>query len=82
MEIHVYQSRIWGFNILFYFKVIYSVTVVTGDTQYAGTDTRIYLTVFGANGSTEEMLLPKNEDRLVFRFLHSGKRNVAIKSFF
>ncbi|XP_068166911.1 lipoxygenase homology domain-containing protein 1 [Antennarius striatus] len=44
-------------------KVIYSTTVVTGDTQYAGTDTRIFLTVFGVNGSTEEMLLPKNEDR-------------------
>uniref|UniRef100_A0A4W6CJK4 Lipoxygenase homology PLAT domains 1 n=1 Tax=Lates calcarifer TaxID=8187 RepID=A0A4W6CJK4_LATCA len=44
-------------------KVIYSVTVVTGDTQYAGTDTNIFLTVYGANGSTEEMLLPKNEDR-------------------
>ncbi|XP_058493118.1 lipoxygenase homology domain-containing protein 1 [Solea solea] len=44
-------------------KVMYSATVVTGDTQYAGTDTNIFLTVFGANGSTEEMLLPKNGDR-------------------
>ncbi|XP_061134122.1 lipoxygenase homology domain-containing protein 1-like isoform X3 [Syngnathus typhle] len=44
-------------------KVIYSTTVVTGDTQYAGTDTNIFLTVFGANGTTEEILLPKNEDR-------------------
>ncbi|XP_029365801.1 lipoxygenase homology domain-containing protein 1-like [Echeneis naucrates] len=44
-------------------EVIYSVTVVTGDTKYAGTDTNIFLTVFGANGTTEEMLLPKNEDR-------------------
>ncbi|KAM7415994.1 hypothetical protein PAMA_018188 [Pampus argenteus] len=44
-------------------KVVYSATVVTGDTQYAGTDTNIFLTVYGANGSTEEMLLPKNEDR-------------------
>ncbi|KAI4820693.1 hypothetical protein KUCAC02_028664 [Chaenocephalus aceratus] len=44
-------------------KVIYSATVVTGDTQYAGTDTNIFLTVYGANGSTEEMLLPKNGDR-------------------
>uniref|UniRef100_A0A8D3BN03 Lipoxygenase homology domains 1b n=1 Tax=Scophthalmus maximus TaxID=52904 RepID=A0A8D3BN03_SCOMX len=44
-------------------EVIYSATVDTGDTQYAGTDTNIFLTVFGANGSTEEMLLPKNEDR-------------------
>ncbi|CAL8249227.1 unnamed protein product [Merluccius merluccius] len=44
-------------------KVVYGLTVVTGDTQYAGTDTNIFLTVFGANGSTEEMLLPKNGDR-------------------
>uniref|UniRef100_G3NTG3 Lipoxygenase homology PLAT domains 1b n=1 Tax=Gasterosteus aculeatus aculeatus TaxID=481459 RepID=G3NTG3_GASAC len=44
-------------------EVIYSVSVVTGDTQCAGTDTRIFLTVFGANGTTEEMLLAKNEDR-------------------
>ncbi|KAF3695639.1 Lipoxygenase -like proteiny domain-containing protein 1 [Channa argus] len=44
-------------------KYIFPFTVVTGDIQYAGTDTNIFLTVFGANGSTEEMLLPKNEDR-------------------
>uniref|UniRef100_A0A8C8DR79 Lipoxygenase homology PLAT domains 1a n=1 Tax=Oryzias sinensis TaxID=183150 RepID=A0A8C8DR79_9TELE len=44
-------------------KVIYEVTVETGDIQGAGTDTQIYMSVFGANGSTEEMLLEKNEDR-------------------
>ncbi|XP_068508966.1 lipoxygenase homology domain-containing protein 1 [Syngnathus scovelli] len=44
-------------------KVIYEVTVVTGDVQNAGTDTKIFMTVFGANGTTEEMLLRKNEDR-------------------
>uniref|UniRef100_A0A667Z0U2 Lipoxygenase homology PLAT domains 1 n=1 Tax=Myripristis murdjan TaxID=586833 RepID=A0A667Z0U2_9TELE len=44
-------------------KVVYETTVVTGDTQYAGTDTSIFLTVYGANGSTEEMLLRKNADR-------------------
>uniref|UniRef100_I3JKU2 Lipoxygenase homology PLAT domains 1 n=1 Tax=Oreochromis niloticus TaxID=8128 RepID=I3JKU2_ORENI len=44
-------------------KIIYEVTVVTGDVQNAGTDTQIFMTVFGANGSTEEMLLQKNEDR-------------------
>ncbi|XP_030598877.1 lipoxygenase homology domain-containing protein 1 [Archocentrus centrarchus] len=44
-------------------KVIYEVTVVTGDVQNAGTDTQIFMTVFGANGSTQEMLLQKNEDR-------------------
>lgn len=37
---------------------------MTGDVQNAGTDTKIYMSVFGANGSTEEMLLQKNEDRL------------------
>uniref|UniRef100_A0A8C4ECX3 Lipoxygenase homology PLAT domains 1a n=1 Tax=Dicentrarchus labrax TaxID=13489 RepID=A0A8C4ECX3_DICLA len=44
-------------------EIIYEVTVVTGDVQNAGTDTLIYMSVFGANGSTEEMLLQKNEDR-------------------
>ncbi|KAK7896482.1 hypothetical protein WMY93_021807 [Mugilogobius chulae] len=29
----------------------------------AGSDTNIFMSVFGLNGSTEEMLLPKNEDR-------------------
>ncbi|XP_019909049.2 lipoxygenase homology domain-containing protein 1 isoform X3 [Esox lucius] len=44
-------------------KIIYEVTVVTGDVQNAGTDTQIYISVFGANGTTEEILLQKNEDR-------------------
>uniref|UniRef100_A0A8C9SD10 Lipoxygenase homology PLAT domains 1 n=1 Tax=Scleropages formosus TaxID=113540 RepID=A0A8C9SD10_SCLFO len=44
-------------------KVIYEATVVTGDVQKAGTDTKIYITVFGANGNTDEILLQKNEDR-------------------
>uniref|UniRef100_A0A7N8X6X4 Lipoxygenase homology PLAT domains 1a n=1 Tax=Mastacembelus armatus TaxID=205130 RepID=A0A7N8X6X4_9TELE len=44
-------------------EIIYEVTVVTGDVQHAGTDTMIFMTVFGTNGSTEEMLLLKNEDR-------------------
>ncbi|XP_061117932.1 lipoxygenase homology domain-containing protein 1-like [Conger conger] len=44
-------------------KVIYQATVVTGDVQNAGTDTNIYLSLFGANGSTEEILLQKNDDR-------------------
>ncbi|XP_059845764.1 lipoxygenase homology domain-containing protein 1 [Hypanus sabinus] len=44
-------------------KVPYEVTVVTGDTPSAGTDANIYMSVFGANGTTEEMLLEKNGDR-------------------
>lgn len=70
IHIHVCQSRIPDFNLFFHKQVIYSITVVTGDTQYAGTDTRIFLTIFGANGSTEEMLLPKNGDRFVLRLPH------------
>ncbi|KAI5096357.1 lipoxygenase-like domain-containing protein 1, partial [Silurus meridionalis] len=44
-------------------KVIYEVTVVTGDVQHAGTDTQIYLTLFGVYGTSEEIPLPKLEDR-------------------
>uniref|UniRef100_A0A3B3ZLT1 PLAT domain-containing protein n=1 Tax=Periophthalmus magnuspinnatus TaxID=409849 RepID=A0A3B3ZLT1_9GOBI len=43
-------------------EIIYEVTVVTGDVQNAGSDTNIFMSVFGINGSTEEMLLKKNED--------------------
>lgn len=45
--------------------MIYEVTVITGDVQHAGTDTQIYMTVFGVYGTSEEMLLPKLEDRYV-----------------
>uniref|UniRef100_A0A8C1ZDH5 Lipoxygenase homology domains 1b n=1 Tax=Cyprinus carpio TaxID=7962 RepID=A0A8C1ZDH5_CYPCA len=51
-------------------EVVYEVTVVTGDTQNAGTDTNIFITVFGANGSMEEMLLAKHEDRCLFTSIH------------
>ncbi|TSK72011.1 Lipoxygenase homology domain-containing protein 1 [Bagarius yarrelli] len=34
-------------------KVIYEVTVVTGDVQHAGTDTQIYITLFGVYGMFE-----------------------------
>ncbi|KAG9266056.1 lipoxygenase homology domain-containing protein 1 [Astyanax mexicanus] len=44
-------------------KVIYEVTVVTGDVQHAGTDTQIYITVYGKYGTSEEIPLPKLEDR-------------------
>ncbi|MGH0156164.1 UNVERIFIED_CONTAM: hypothetical protein FKN15_047648 [Acipenser sinensis] len=44
-------------------KVLYELTVVTGDTQNAGTDANIYMSVFGANGTTEEILLCKNGNR-------------------
>ncbi|XP_050185812.1 lipoxygenase homology domain-containing protein 1 [Myiozetetes cayanensis] len=44
-------------------KVLYEVTVVTGDIEGGGTDTSIFMTVFGSNGNTEEMQLDKNGDR-------------------
>ncbi|XP_067839158.1 lipoxygenase homology domain-containing protein 1-like [Heptranchias perlo] len=44
-------------------KVPYEITMVTGDTPNGGTDANIYMSVFGANGSTEETLLDKNGDR-------------------
>uniref|UniRef100_A0A8C3XGD8 Lipoxygenase homology domains 1 n=1 Tax=Cyanoderma ruficeps TaxID=181631 RepID=A0A8C3XGD8_9PASS len=44
-------------------KVLYEVTVVTGDIESGGTDASIFMTVFGSNGNTEEMLLDKNGDR-------------------
>ncbi|XP_030824848.1 LOW QUALITY PROTEIN: lipoxygenase homology domain-containing protein 1 [Camarhynchus parvulus] len=44
-------------------KVLYEVTVVTGDIEGGGTDANIFMTVFGSNGNTEELLLEKNGDR-------------------
>ncbi|XP_059690106.1 lipoxygenase homology domain-containing protein 1 [Gavia stellata] len=44
-------------------KILYEVTVVTGDIESGGTDATIFMTVFGSNGNTEEMQLEKNGDR-------------------
>nr|XP_009664467.1 PREDICTED: lipoxygenase homology domain-containing protein 1 [Struthio camelus australis] len=44
-------------------KILYEVTVVTGDIESGGTDANIYMTVFGSNGKTEELQLEKNGDR-------------------
>ncbi|XP_048706971.2 lipoxygenase homology domain-containing protein 1 isoform X4 [Caretta caretta] len=44
-------------------KILYEVTVVTGDIQNAGTDTSVYMTLFGSSGNTEEMRLEKNGER-------------------
>lgn len=48
-----------------FFQIIYEVNVLTGDVQNGGTDTKVYMSVFGLNGTTEEMYLEKNEDRWV-----------------
>ncbi|XP_071988971.1 lipoxygenase homology domain-containing protein 1 isoform X1 [Engystomops pustulosus] len=44
-------------------KILYEVTVITGDIPNGGTDANIYMTCFGASGASEEMLLPKCGDR-------------------
>ncbi|KAM6364399.1 LOW QUALITY PROTEIN: lipoxygenase homology domain-containing protein 1 [Pluvialis apricaria] len=44
-------------------KILYEVTVVTGDIERGSTDTSIFMTVFGSNGNTEEIQLEKNGDR-------------------
>ncbi|KAM6289832.1 lipoxygenase homology domain-containing protein 1 [Aegotheles albertisi] len=44
-------------------KILYEVTIVTGDIESGGTDSNIFMTVFGSNGTTEEMQLEKNGDR-------------------
>ncbi|KAM4708199.1 lipoxygenase homology domain-containing protein 1 [Discoglossus pictus] len=44
-------------------KILYEITVVTGDVPNGGTDANIYMTCYGASGSSEEMLLPKCGDR-------------------
>uniref|UniRef100_A0A670JIB8 Lipoxygenase homology PLAT domains 1 n=1 Tax=Podarcis muralis TaxID=64176 RepID=A0A670JIB8_PODMU len=41
-------------------KILYEVTVVTGDVSHAGTDAGIFIVLFGSNGCSEEMQLEKN----------------------
>ncbi|XP_053154165.1 lipoxygenase homology domain-containing protein 1-like isoform X2 [Hemicordylus capensis] len=41
-------------------KILYEVTVVTGDISYGGTDATIYITLFGRNGCTEEIQMEKD----------------------
>ncbi|XP_061492303.1 lipoxygenase homology domain-containing protein 1 [Rhineura floridana] len=44
-------------------KILYEVTVVTGDHSYSGTDAGIFITLFGSSGCSEEMQLEKNGAR-------------------
>ncbi|XP_044287456.1 lipoxygenase homology domain-containing protein 1 isoform X2 [Varanus komodoensis] len=44
-------------------KILYDVTVVTGDLSHAGTDAGIFITLFGSNGCSEEIPLEKNGTR-------------------
>uniref|UniRef100_A0A2K5QBQ8 Lipoxygenase homology domain-containing protein 1 n=1 Tax=Cebus imitator TaxID=2715852 RepID=A0A2K5QBQ8_CEBIM len=44
-------------------KVLYEMTVWTGDVVGGGTDSNIFMTLYGINGSTEEMQLDKKKAR-------------------
>ncbi|XP_058024091.1 lipoxygenase homology domain-containing protein 1 [Ahaetulla prasina] len=44
-------------------KILYEVTVETGDLSQAGTDTGIFFTFFGSSGCSEEIQLEKNGNR-------------------
>ncbi|KAM5222354.1 lipoxygenase homology domain-containing protein 1 isoform 3-T3 [Ctenodactylus gundi] len=44
-------------------KVLYEMTVWTGDVVGGGTDSNIFMTLYGINGSTEEMKLDKKKAR-------------------
>ncbi|XP_038600030.1 lipoxygenase homology domain-containing protein 1 isoform X2 [Tachyglossus aculeatus] len=44
-------------------KILYEMTVWTGDIEGGGTDSNIFMTLYGVNGSTEEIQLDKKKDR-------------------
>uniref|UniRef100_A0A9L0SJ88 Lipoxygenase homology PLAT domains 1 n=1 Tax=Equus caballus TaxID=9796 RepID=A0A9L0SJ88_HORSE len=44
-------------------KVLYEMTVWTGDVVGGGTDSNIFMTLYGINGSTEEVQLDKKKAR-------------------
>ncbi|XP_007465679.1 PREDICTED: lipoxygenase homology domain-containing protein 1 isoform X2 [Lipotes vexillifer] len=44
-------------------KVLYEMTVWTGDVVGGGTDSNIFMTLYGTNGSTEEVQLDKKKAR-------------------
>lgn len=44
-------------------QVLYEMTVWTGDVVGGGTDSNIFMTLYGINGSTEEVQLDKKKAR-------------------
>lgn len=50
-------------NSPFSWQVLYEMTVWTGDVVGGGTDSNIFMTLYGINGSTEEVQLDKKKAR-------------------
>ena len=44
-------------NIKYLTIIVYEVTVETGDIRGAGTDAKVYMTLFGSKGTTPKVLL-------------------------
>ena len=59
----IYNATILTVAPIYVTVVPYEVTVTTGDVAEAGTDAKIFITVFGTKGSTAPIELEKNEDR-------------------
>ena len=43
--------------------VPYEVTIYTGDVSNAGTDSQVFIKVFGAGGATSDVTLDKQSER-------------------
>jgi len=43
--------------------VPYEVTLFTGDVPEAGTDSQVFIKVFGVKGSTSDIVIPKMSER-------------------
>ena len=43
--------------------VPYEISIYTGDVKSAGTDAKVSMTVFGAQGTTPDIVLEKDESR-------------------
>lgn len=50
-------------HVSFSWQVLYEMTVWTGDVVGGGTDSNIFMTLYGINGSTEEVQLDKKKAR-------------------
>lgn len=48
---------------------IYTITIRTGDDPLAGTDSNVFIQLFGTNGQTEEIFLPARD---IFSFEAGG----------
>ena len=56
----------------------YEVMVVTGKKRFAGTDAKVYITIYGSEGSTNKILLEKPNEN-PFEREKTDKFNIKIR---